>query len=600
MKKRNEVDVKETWKIEDLYENDEAFFKDLERVENLSKKFEKNYSNLPDESEEIFKAINEYSDICGIISNLSNFAAITTEVDTTNPDLGKRYQTYVGRIAEVYARLSFFESSLAKKDEDVLKRIGHDHPDFAYYIKRLVEEKPHLLSDETEEVLAKLSPTFEAPATNYSDIRYGDMFIEPIEVDGEKIEINHNNFEEYLESDTNTEIRRKAFKAYHEALRRHEVSTGSVYNTQVNNEKIQSKLKGFDSVFDYLLSFQDIDRKTYDKHLDTIMDELSVHMRKYAGIIKKLYKLDKMTYADLKLNIDPDYEPEVSIEEAEGYILDGLSVLGEDYGKIIKKAFSERWIDYAQNIGKRTGAFASSPYNSHPFIMTTYNNQMSQVMTLSHELGHAGHFYLANKNQACVNTNVSMYFVEAPSTTNEIIMERYLLNKAEDDRKKLWVLSTMISKTYYHNFVTHFMEASFQREVYRLIDEGKSVGSDDLNRIFKEELEKFWSDSVELTEGAELTWMRQPHYYMGLYPYTYSAGLTIGTMVSDKVVNGDQKDRNNWLEVLKAGSTLGPMDLAKKAGVDMTDTKALSEAIEFIGSIIDQIDELCEKLGMYK
>lgn len=600
MKKRNEVDIKQTWKIEDLYENDQTFYKDLERVEALSKEFSTKYKDLDNDSEEIFKAIKEYSDLCGIISNLGNFASITTEVDTTNPELGKRYAAYAGRISEVYARLSFFGSNLAKLDRDILKKIAEEHEDFAYYISQIEKKAEHLLSDETEEIMAKLSPTFDAPYTNYADIRYGDIEIEPIEVDGEEIKINHNSFEEFLEGDTNTETRRKSFKNYHDALRRYQSSTASVYNTQVTNEKIQSKFRGYDSVFDYLLDFQDIKREVYDKHLDTIMKELAPHMRKYAGIIKKLYKLDKMTYADLKLNIDPDYEPEVSIEKAEELILDGLSVMGEDYGKILKRAFSERWIDYAQNIGKRTGAFAASPYNSHPFIMTTYNNQMSQVMTLAHELGHAGHFYLANSHQDCVNTDVSMYFVEAPSTTNEIIMERYLLNKAEDDRKKLWVLSTMISKTYYHNFVTHFLEARYQREVYRLIDEGKSVGNEDLNSIFKEQLEKFWADSVELVDGAELTWMRQPHYYMGLYPYTYSAGLTIGTMVSDKVVNGTEADRENWLEVLKAGSTLGPMDLAKKAGVDMTDTKAISETIEFIGSIIDQIDELCEKLGMYK
>ncbi|MDD7306199.1 MAG: oligoendopeptidase F [Peptoniphilaceae bacterium] len=600
MKKRNEVDIKETWKIEDLYENDQAFYKDLEKVESLSDDFYGKYKNLENDSTKIFEAISEYSNLCGMISNLENFASITTEVDTTNQDLSKRYAIFSGRIAEVYAKLSFFKSSLTKLDKKVLDTISKNNPDFAYYISRIEKKKAHLLSDDVEEVLAKLSPTFDAAYTNYADIRYGDIKIDPIEVDGEKIEINHNSFEEYLEADTNTEKRRKAFKAYHDGLRRYQSSTASVYNAQVTNEKIISKFRGYDSVFDYLLDFQDIDRKVYDKHLDTIMQELSPHMRKYAGIIKKLYKLDKMTYADLKLNIDPDYQPQVSIEEAQAYILDGLSVLGEDYGKILKKAFSDRWIDYAQNIGKRTGAFAASPYNSHPFIMTTYNNQMSQVMTLAHELGHAGHFYLANSHQPCVNTDVSMYFVESPSTTNEIIMERYLLNKAEDDRQRLWVLSTMISKTYYHNFVTHFLEASYQREVYRLIDEGKSVGSEDLNRIFKEQLEKFWKDSVELVDGAELTWMRQPHYYMGLYPYTYSAGLTIGTMVSDKVVNGTDEDRENWLEVLKAGSTLGPMDLAKKAGVDMTDTKALSKAIDFIGSIIDQIDELCQKLGMYE
>ena len=225
---------------------------------------------------------------------------------------------------------------------------------------------------------------------------------------------------------------------------------------------------------------------------------------------------------------------------------------------------------------------------------------MSQVMTLAHELGHACQGIYSNSNQEALVSNMSMYFVEAPSTANEITMERYLLKKAKDKREKLWVLSTMIGKTYYHNFVTHFLEASFQRDVYRAVERGESLGAADFNRIFKENLEKFWKDSVKLDEGSELTWMRQPHYYMGLYPYTYSAGLTIGTIISDKIVNGDDEDRKRWIEVLKLGGSKGPIELAKEAGVDMTNTHALEEAIAFIGSIIDQIDELLEELDMYK
>ena len=221
-------------------------------------------------------------------------------------------------------------------------------------------------------------------------------------------------------------------------------------------------------------------------------------------------------------------------------------------------------------------------------------------MTLAHELGHAEQFYYSNNNQNALNNDMSMYFVEAPSTANEITMERFLLNKAKDDREKLWVLSTMISKTYYHNFVTHFIEAAFQREVYRKVEANENLNTDDLNKLFTETLEEFWADSVKLVDGAELTWMRQPHYYMGLYPYTYSAGLTVGTIISDKIVNGDEKDRENWIEVLKLGGSMGPIELANAAGVDMTNTKAISETVAFIGSLIDQIDELAEKLGMYK
>ena len=426
------------------------------------------------------------------------------------------------------------------------------------------------------------------------------MDFEDFEYDGEEIVLNHNTFEEFLEADPRDDLRREAFKRYHDVLRKYQNSDASVYTTHVENEKRISDIRGYDTVFDYLLSRQDVDKEIYENHIDTIMEELAPHMRKYAGIIKGVYGLDEMTYADLKLAIDPEYEPEVTIDGAREYIIEGLSNLGEEYGQVLNRAFDERWIDYAQNIGKRTGAFASGPYGSHPFIMTTYNNKMSQVMTLAHELGHAGQYYYSNSNQNALNNDMSMYFVEAPSTANEITMERFLLNKASDDREKLWVLATMISKTYYHNFVTHFIEAAFQREVYRKVEAGESLSADDLNQIFTKKLEEFWGDSVKLVDGSELTWMRQPHYYMGLYPYTYQAGLTIGTVISDKIVNGSKKDVDTWIDVLKLGGSVGPIDLAKAAGVDMTNTKAISETVAFIGSLVDQIDELCQKLGMYK
>ena len=599
MKKRHEVNINETWAIEELFESDEVFLTSLNNLKNLSDDFANKYKSL-DSSEEIFEALEAYSEIAALTDRLGTFASITTEVDTSDDKVMKRFANFVNEMSKIDANLSFFESMLSKADKNLLEEAKKNHPEYKYYLERVIENSKYLLSDETEKVLANLVPTFDAPYKSYADIRYGDMAFEDFTYEGEEIILNHNTFEEFLEADPRDDLRRDAFKRYHDVLRKYQNSDASVYLTHVENEKRLSDIRGYDSVFDYLLSRQDVNKEIYDNHIDTIMAELAPHMRKYAKIIQKIYGLDEMTYADLKLSIDPDYEPEVSIDQARAYIVEGLSNLGEEYVEVLNRAFDQRWIDYAQNIGKRTGAFAAGPYGSHPFIMTTYNNKMSQVMTLAHELGHAGQFYYSNNNQNALNNDMSMYFVEAPSTANEITMERFLLNKAKDDREKLWVLSTMISKTYYHNFVTHFIEAAFQREVYRKVEAGENLSTDDLNQLFTEKLEEFWGDSVKLVDGAELTWMRQPHYYMGLYPYTYSAGLTVGTIISDKIVNGTDKDRENWIEVLKLGGSMSPIELANAAGVDMTNTEAISQTVAFIGSLIDQIDELAQKLGMYK
>ena len=222
---------------------------------------------------------------------------------------------------------------------------------------------------------------------------------------------------------------------------------------------------------------------------------------------------------------------------------------------------------------------------------------MSDVFTLAHELGHAGHFKSCNAAQSVFDTEVSTYFVEAPSTMNELLMAHYMLKTNPDKRFRRWVLSCMIGNTYYHNFVTHLLEAAYQREVYRIIDNGGSVQAETLNRIMRETLTKFWGDAVELPEGAELTWMRQPHYYMGLYSYTYSAGLTVATQACKRIEAEGQPAVEDWKRVLAAGSTKTPLELAKMAGVDISTDAPLLDTIETIGGIIEEICQLTEELG---
>ena len=253
-----------------------------------------------------------------------------------------------------------------------------------------------------------------------------------------------------------------------------------------------------------------------------------------------------MTFADLKIAVDPEYDPSVTIEESKQYIEKGLAILGDDYVSMIQEAYKKRWVDFAQNQGKSTGGFCASPYGKGSFILLSWNNRMADVFTLAHELGHAGHFRLCNGAQAILDTEVSSYFVEAPSTMNELLMAHYLLKTTPDKRFRRWVLSCMINNTYYHNFVTHLMEAAYQREVYKLIDAGDSVQAETLSSIMKETLQKFWGDDVEISDDATLTWMRQPHYYMGLYSYTYSAGLTVATQVCKRIETEGQTAVDDW------------------------------------------------------
>lgn len=593
---RKDVPVEQTWDLSLIYPNEEAMYADAEKMKELSRHIAETYKGHLDTPENIVNCLKDYEELQKIEILVLHYTDLAASVDYYDNYIQERNGKMGRLLSEISSELSFIESEITQQDEAVLEAAVEKAEGSKLYLKDILRGKPHQLHPEAERVLAAVSQTTGAPYEIYNVTKLADMKFDNFTVDGESYPLGYSLFEDDYEYDGRTPVRRAAFEAFSTKLRQYENVTAAAYNTQVQFEKTMASLRRFSNVFDYLLFEQKVERELYDRQINLITEKLAPHMRKYAGVIKKLYHLDKMTFADLKLPIDGEFTPKVTIEESKEYIKKGLSIMGEDYGNMIETAYKERWVDFAQNKGKSTGGFCASPYGKGSFILLSWNERMSDVFTLAHELGHAGHFKACNSAQSIFDTNVSTYFVEAPSTMNELLLGHYLLKTSDDKRFRRWVLGAMIGNTYYHNFVTHLMEAAYQREVYQIVDAGGSVQAETLSGIMKETLQKFWGDAVELTEGAELTWMRQPHYYMGLYSYTYSAGLTIATEMCKRIEKEGQTAVEDWKKVLAAGSTKTPVELAALAGIDITTDAPLLDTIETIGSMIDEICELTEEL----
>lgn len=596
MLKRNEVPVGETWNLNDLFSSEEAYLEAIEEVKQLVDTSAKQLPGTITDAKGAIAAIEATEKIQLKLVPIGTYASLSHSVDQTSTENQMRSAQFGSLAASIATKLSFVKSDLLALDEAILKEAQLLNPSYENYIKKLLVQKPHQLHPEAEKALAAFGATFDAPYELYNTTKLVDMNFPNFEVDGEQFPLSYNLFEGDWELETDTKKRRAAFDAFSSKLREYQHTTAKTYNTHLKIEKTDADLRGYETIYDALLESQQVDRSMYDRQIDLIMSELAPHMRRYAKLLQKTHELDKMTFADLKISLDPSYEPTITVEESRQYMKDGLSIMGEDYLKMIDRSFDERWIDFAQNAGKSTGAFCSSPYGVHPYVLISWTSRMNEVFVLAHELGHAGHFYLANEAQNIYNARPSLYFIEAPSTMNEMLMANYLLQNSTDARFKRWVISSIISRTYYHNFVTHLLEAAYQRKVYDIIDAGGNVNAPKLNELKREVLEQFWGDTVEITEGAELTWMRQPHYYMGLYPYTYSAGLTISTQVSQRILNGDESAVGEWIEVLKAGGTKTPVELSKMAGVDITTEQPLRDTIAFIGNLVTQLEQLTEEL----
>lgn len=594
--KRKDVPVSETWDLTDLVPDEKAYNEGVKKIIENAKKFNIQYQGHITDAKQVANVITDYEALVESIVPYDAFMSLDLETDQTNDIAQMRASNFGNVSSQIASLVSFVDSEILALPTELLEEAIQIAPNYTHYIKRLIAKKEHQLHPEVEKTLAALGSTFDAAYGLYNTTKLVDMKFQNFTVGDKVYPLSYNLFEGDWELESDTNIRREAFKVFSEKLADYQHTTAKTYNTHVQTEKTIANLRGYESVIDYLLFDQEVDRDLYNRQIDIIMKELAPHMRRYAKLLQKEHDLDKITFADLKISLDPDYEPSITIDESRDYMKKALGVMGEDYLKMIDSAFDDRWIDFANNQGKSTGAFCSSPYGSHSYILISWTQRMNEVFVLAHELGHAGHFRNAHKHQSYFNSESSTYFVESPSTMNEMLMANYLLKNSNDPRFKRWVISTIVARTYYHNFVTHLLEAAYQRKVYELVDAGESVNATILNNLKRSVLEEFWGEDVELNNGAELTWMRQPHYYMGLYPYTYSAGLTISTQVSQRILHEGQQAVDDWLKVLQAGGTKAPVELAQMAGVDITTDKPLQDTIAFIGSLIDQLEELTEEI----
>ena len=593
---RKDVPVNETWDLSLIFAAEADFEAAVEKAKALADTLEKTYKNALTTPESIAECLALYEELEILLYQTTSYTSLAVSVDYTDTEAQKKDARMTALAAEIGSRLSFIESEIADAPEELIRAAMDKTGRAKHYLAEILREKPHRLSAETEKVLAALRPVFNAPYDIYHMTKLADMKFGSFTANGREYPLGYSLFEDEYEYEADTDVRRAAFRAFSDKLREYENTTAATYNTYLTQQRIMAKQRGFADMFEADLFTDHVTREMYDRQIDLITEKLAPAMRKYARLVGKMNKLDRVTFADLKLPLDAEFDPRVTIGESREYVRSALSVLGQDYADMVDEAYDKRWIDFARNVGKETGGFCSSPYGCNSYILLSWNNRMADVFTIAHELGHAGHFRLCNGAQSLFDTNVSGYLIEAPSTMNELLLAQDLLRKNTDKRFRRWVLSSLIGHTYYHNFVTHLREAWYQREAMNIIEQGGAVNAETLSGIFRKNLETFWGDAVELTEGCELTWMRQPHYYMGLYSYTYSAGLTLATQAALNIAAEGESAVARWRAMLEAGSTRDPLGLAAIAGIDLSTPDALEHTIAYISGIIDEIAALTEEI----
>ena len=594
-KHRSEFPENELWDLTALYQDQEDFLRAIEKAREDIQKFVRDYQGKLSTFEDFERAFAELEQIYIQISHIGNYGFMPQTTDFGDESFAQIAQAAMEFETEANVALSFFDDALVGADEAVLEKLGQE-PHLTSAIRQAKIKKAHYLGADVEKALTNLGEVFYSPQDIYTKMRAGDFAMADFEVDGKVYKNSFVTYENFYQNHENAEIREKAFRSFSEGLRQHQNAAAATYLAQVKSEKLLADMKGYESVFDYLLAEQEVDRSMFDRQIDLIMSEFAPVAQKYLKHVAKVNGLEKMTFADWKLDLDSELNPEVSIDDAYDLVMKSVEPLGQEYCQEVARYKEERWVDFAANAGKDSGGYAADPYRVHPYVLMSWTGRMSDVYTLIHEIGHSGQFIFSDNHQSYFNAHMSTYYVEAPSTFNELLLSDYLERQFDNPRQKRFALAHRLTDTYFHNFITHLLEAAFQRKVYTLIEEGGTFGASKLNAIMKEVLTDFWGDAVEIDDDAALTWMRQAHYYMGLYSYTYSAGLVISTAGYLHLKN-DENGARDWLELLKSGGSKTPLESAMIIGADISTDKPLRDTIQFLSDTVDQIIAYSEELG---
>ena len=594
-KHRSEFPENELWDLTALYQDQEDFLRAIEKAREDIQKFVRDYQGKLSTFEDFERAFAELEQIYIQISHIGNYGFMPQTTDFGDESFAQIAQAAMEFETEANVALSFFDDALVGADEAVLEKLGQE-PHLTSAIRQAKIKKAHYLGADVEKALTNLGEVFYSPQDIYTKMRAGDFAMADFEVEGKVYKNSFVTYENFYQNHENAEIREKAFRSFSEGLRQHQNSAAAAYLAQVKSEKLLADMKGYDSVFDYLLAEQEVDRSMFDRQIHLIMSEFAPVAQKYLKHVAKVNGLEKMTFADWKLDLDSELNPEVSIDDAYDLVMKSVEPLGQEYCQEVARYKEERWVDFAANAGKDSGGYAADPYRIHPYVLMSWTGRMSDVYTLIHEIGHSGQFIFSDNHQSYFNAHMSTYYVEAPSTFNELLLSDYLERQFDNPRQKRFALAHRLTDTYFHNFITHLLEAAFQRKVYTLIEEGGTFGASKLNAIMKEVLTEFWGDAVEIDDDAALTWMRQAHYYMGLYSYTYSAGLVISTAGYLHLKN-DENGARDWLELLKSGGSKTPLESAMIIGADISTDKPLRDTIQFLSDTVDQIIAYSEELG---
>lgn len=595
---RNEINEKDTWDLSTIFETDKKWEEELALLTEDTKEAARLEGHLLDSAESLLNITERYLDLSRRLEKLYVYAHMKNDQDTRVA----KYQEYYAKGMTLYSQLdqvfSFYEPEFMAITEEQYHAFLEAEPKlqiYKHFFDKLLQNKEHVLSQREEELLAGAGEIFGAASETFAILDNADIVFPFVkDEDGNEVQLSHGVYMRLVES-KNREVRRGAYEALYSTYEQYQHTYAKTLQTNVKVQNYRAKVRNYKSAREAALAANFVPESVYDNLVSAVRKHLPL-LHRYLSLRSKILGIPDLKMYDVYTPLS-SVEYSFTYEEALKKAEEALAVLGEDYLSRVKRAFSERWIDVYENQGKRSGAYSGGSYDTNAFMLLNWQDNLDNLFTLVHETGHSMHSSYTRETQPYVYGDYSIFLAEIASTTNENILTEKLLQEVQDDATRFAILNNFLDG-FRGTVFRQTQFAEFEHAIYQADQNGEVLTSEFLNNLYADLNQEYYGLSKEDNPQIQYEWARIPHFYYNYYVYQYSTGFAAASALAEKIVHGSQDDRDRYIDYLKAGKSDYPLNIMRKAGVDMEKEDYLNDAFAVFERRLDEFEALVEKLGL--
>lgn len=592
-KLRNDIKDEYKWDLSKIYSSKEDWQKDFDVVKEEILKIKDYKDNFLKDGKKFYEFLKYDENVSRRLEKIYYYAHLNYDADTLN----EKYKVMMNKVSDLYVIYnelsSFVTPELLKLDKKKLESFYGDEEklkEYKFNIENIYRYKEHTLDEDKERMLSNLSNCLSSPEEIYEVLTDSDFEYDYIiDENGNKVKFNESNYSLFIKS-KDRNIRKKAFEMLHDKYKKYIRTIATIYKSEVETNVVTAKIKNYDSAISASLYSDNVPVKIYDNLIKVVNDNLNV-LYNYYDLKKKILSLDEFHMYDTYVEIINKVDKKYTFDEAKEMVISALSVLGDEYISNLKKAFDEKWIDIYHNKGKRSGAYSSGNYDINPYVLLNYEGTLDDVSTLAHELGHSMHTYLSCHNNPYQYSSYEIFVAEVVSTVNELLLANYMLKNSKDKNEKLAIINHILD-LYKATLFRQTMFAEFEQKTHSLREQGEVLTSDLLSNIYYDLIKKYFGKNVVCDDLIKYEWARIPHFYYGFYVYKYATGISAASYIVDGILNNKEGQLESYINFLKTGGSMYPLDELKVANIDLTNEEVIQSAIKTFEKYIKEFIEI--------